>query len=321
MSNKSEIYKQGYEPWKGERTPPEPLERFFRHPSLLIGRMSLQNTTFLPKSCLLRLVAIIFIGFPLMGYFFIVIVSSIVRFQIENLKQSDMFGDFAKAMVDIASQADLNATEAEIQMNLILLPSLIFTVFAMVFYGSQLISREKQANALQVYFSKALTRNDYVLGKFVAVGTITAIFTLLPSAIIILLGLTLSTDFFAFVAEAWYIPIMTGVYWLLLSLVMGGISLAASSLFNRFYLAAVGFIGFSIFCGAASALLSILFGSPAMLEGMNWTDGLYDIGKAIYTGKDFGSSLFFWQVVDIGVITAGAFFLLYRNIRPVEVIK
>jgi len=321
MAGKSQIYKQGYEPWKGPRAPEEATDRLMRHPAMLIGRMSLKNTTFMPSGCLLRLASIIFIGFPIAAYYFVVIVSSIFRFQIESFEKSELFNDLAQFFTELATQADFGAREADVHMNFILWPSLLFSIFAMIFYGSQLISREKQANALQVYFAKALDRRDYVLGKFFVLGVINALFTLVPSALMILLGLTLSPDLLGFIREAWYVPIMTGAYWLTLTLVMGGIALACSSMFNRFYLAAVGFIGFSIFCSAASALLSILFGAPAMLEGMDWTRGVYSMGRAIFTGEVGSRSLFVWQVIDLAIIVAVSLWLLFRNIRPVEVIK
>ena len=319
MAGESQIYKQGYEPWEGARTPESGTDRLMRHPAMLIGRMSLKNTTFMPSGCFLRLVSIVFIGFPIAAYYFVVIVSSIFRFQIDSFAKSEMFDDLAQFFTQMATQ--FGETEADVHLNFILWPSLLFTIFAMIFYGSQLISREKQANALQVYFSKALDRRDYVLGKLFVLGVLTSLFTLVPSALIILLGLMLSPDLLAFIQEAWYVPIMTVTYWAVLTLVMGGISLAFSSMFNRFYLAAVGFIGFNFFCSAASVLLSIMFGSPAMLEGLNWTQGIHAIGKAIFSLETGSPLLLTWQIIDIAIIAAISYGLLFRNIRPVEVIK
>ncbi|MDJ0835785.1 MAG: ABC transporter permease subunit [Acidobacteriota bacterium] len=321
MTKKSEIYAQGYEPWEGERGPTDPIDKIFRHPAVLIGRGTLRNVSFMPSGCFLRLGFFILVILPIAGYFFMVAISSIARFQIENLKNSETFGDIARPLAELWAQTSSETTEAQIHLATILIPSLTFSVFAMIFYGSQLISREKQANALQVYFAKAITRADYVIGKFMVIGVLTGLFTLVPSALIILLGLVLSPDFVEFISQSWYVPILTGSYWLVLTASFGSITLFFSACFDKSYMAAVGFIGFGFFCMVSSIVLGALFGMPDILTGLNWGKGIYDIATAIFELQiDFGSRLF-WQLVDLGAITLLGIFLLFKKIQPVEVIK
>lgn len=326
---KSEIYAQGYEPWEGERKPSDPIEKLWRHPISLVARMSIRNITLVPKGCLGRLMFIVFVVMPMAGFFFFVIASSVARFQLENLKKSDFLGGAAAGFAEILENlvaavsefTESGVTESMWHMGTLLVPSLFFVFFVSVFYTSQMISKERQVNALQVYFSKAVSRLDYLLGKFVAVGVFFAVMTLLPSAIIIVLGLVLSTDFFAYIKQAWYVPFLTGAYWLALTTVAGGIGLFFSASLSKSYQAAVGFVGFLFFLSVASTLLGLMFGEPDILVGLDMIRSLFEIGRSIYELDMLSSSRLFWQTADMLILAGLMIFLTYRRINPVEVIK
>ncbi len=320
MTRKSEIYAQGYEPWQGERGYTDPVERVLHHPAILIGVTSLRNA-FTHSGCLGKTFFTLAFLFPMAIYFFLVVVGSIARFQLDALKGSETFGQIAEALSDALSAASIERTEAAIHMNNVLFPSLIFCLPAMIFYGAQLVSKDKAANALQVYFSKAISRFDYVLGKFLAVGAITSLFTLVPSALILMLGLVLSTNFWEFLQQSWYIPFLSGIYWVILTLILGSVTLFFSACFNKFYMASVGIIGFALFGWVASLLLGFIFGAPDMLTGLNWIRSIWDICHAVYKFEFDSGGLLFWQVVDMGLIITGCLAMLFKKIRPVEVIN
>jgi len=307
MTNKhSEIYSLGYEKWEGERGRALP-------PWVLIGRAGLKNLVG-SSGCLVRTIFIVF--FVL--YYALIIVGTAVRMQLENLSgRWEWLRGFAEAFNELAPEV----SETTQHMGAVLVPSLVFTTLAMVFYGAQLISKDKRANALQVYFSKAISRLDYVLGKFFAVGIITSLTTLIPSALILLFGLMFTTDHLSFIADSWYIPILTGAYWLLLTAVFGSIALFFSSCFNKGYMAGVAIIGFSFFCLVFASLAEVIFGASYFIDGLNWSISVYRLGYAIYdlNVENWGAT--FWRVIDLAIISGGATWLLFRNIRPVEVVK
>jgi hypothetical protein len=102
---------------------------------------------------------------------------------------------------------------------------------------------------------------------------------------------------------------------------MGSVSLAFSSFFKKSYMAGVGIVGFMFFCSVSSLILGELFGANPLIEGMNWGDGIHDLGKAIYK-LEFGQfSTQLWQLIEIVLISTAGIWLIYRNIRPVEVVK
>ncbi len=306
MTRQSEIYSLGYEKWEGERGRALP-------PWFLIGRAGLRNIVS-SSGCFARTIFIIFFVI----YYALVIVGTAARFQLEQLSER---WQWLRGFAEVYNQVSADVSESTQHMGNVLIPSLIFSILAMVFYGAQLISKDKRANALQVYFSKSVSRFDYVLGKFLSVGAMTATVTLVPSVMILIVGFMFTTDHLAFFAESWYIPVLTGSYWLLLTISFGSVTLFFSSCFNKGYMAGVGIIGFQLFCTVFSLLASAILGSSYMLDGINWVKGLFQLGMAIYSLEVENWAAMFWRFIDLAALSGVAGYLIFRNIRPVEVVK
>lgn len=303
-SNKSEIYAMGYEKWEGKRE--RALPAWF-----LIGQHGLQNLIS-SSGCVGRLLFIVFYVI----YYFWMLLASTAFFQWENLKTYTMFSGFS----DLVAQSGLKLTEVNLTENAVLVPSIVFSVFAMLFYGSQLISKDKRANAMQVYFSKAISRTDYILGKYFAVGAITGSVTLVPTAVILVMGMILTTDHLAFFSNSWYIPLLTGTYWLLLTTFFASLTLVFSSLFNKSYMAGIGVIGFLFFWFVFSFILVESLGAGNMIGGTNWIASIYELGTVIFGMEVTDWSKLIWQVIDLVLLVGISLFLIARKIRPVEVV-
>lgn len=306
MSHKnSEIYAQGYEKWVGERNRARPAW-------YLIGTSAVRNLV-MSSGCLARGFFIIFF----VVYYFLVIASTIIRVQWQTIAQWDFLSDLVSGF----DPNRLGVQEITYHKAYILYPSLIFCAMVMVFYGSQLICKDRQANALQVYFSKAVSRLDYVMGKAFAVGIMTSLTTLIPSAAIIILGLLLSQDRGEFLTQSWFIPLITGAFWLLLTTVLGSIVLFFSSVYNKSYLAAVSFIGFFVFGLIFTGILWLIFGHSYFLEGLNWGMSIIYFGDALFDREITNWAEFSWKLFDLLVIVSVMGALIFRKIRPVEVVK
>ena len=74
----------------------------------------------------------------------------------------------------------------------------MFFVFVIAIYaGAGLIANDLKANALQIYFSKPITRHDYLLGKLGVLIFFLALPTLVPGLLLFLMaGLFQSTSSF-----------------------------------------------------------------------------------------------------------------------------
>lgn len=305
ISKNSEIYGQGYEKWEGVRNHARPAW-------FLIGTSAIRNLL-MSSGCLARSLFIVFFVI----YYFWVNAQTIFRTQWETISQWEFLRDIGRSF----DPSSLGVEEIFYHKMNTLYPSLFFCTLVMVFYGSQLISKDRQANALQVYFSKAVSRLDYVLGKFFAVGIMTSLTTLVPSAMILIVGLVLSPDRAEFLAQSWFIPFVAVAYWLLLSSVLGSVILFFSSSFDKGYLAAVSFIGFLFFAMVTSGLLMLIFGHRFFLEGLNWGAGLVHMGTVIFDREVTNWAETGWKLFDLLIITGVCGSLVFRQIRPVEVVK
>jgi len=304
MAGASQIYSSQLEAWEGERKASTPV-------AWLIGVSGFRNLL-ASSGCLGKT---LFFVFLVLGYGFLV-AASILRHQGPLLVQLPAFQGFGEI------STYLNRYDEIFYQKLFLFrPANLFMTFVLLFYGSQLIAKDRGANALQVYFSKAVRPIDYLLGKYLTIGMFAALVTLLPSGLMLGLGLVLSTRFFAFLAEAWYVPLLVFSYWLCLSFILGTFVLFFSSLVNRAYQAAASFLGFLLLSGALSKLLSSLFGPRDWILGLSWADSLVDLGTVLFDLKIATPSLFFWQMIDLLIVLGIFVLLLLRRIRPVEVVK
>ncbi len=302
-NNQSQIYNMGYEKWEGERKRSMPA-------MFLIAQSSLRNLV-TSSGCFGRF---LFNTFYILYFSFLIMVT-LVHFQAERLKDYALFAFFADA------SEQLGLTEAQYHANWIIYNALFYTCFACLFYGSQLISKDKRANAMQVYFSKAITRTDYFLGKFLAIGMLTASVTLVPSALILVMGLFLNTNFAEFIQDSWYIPLLTGSYWLILTLVLGSLTLMFSSFFDKSYMAGISMIGFLVFFMVFSVITAQVLGAGDMMEGTNWFGSLLNVGSTIYSLDVNDWPKLIWQLIDMTLLVVVATYLILRNIRPVEVVS
>ncbi|MCB1050857.1 MAG: ABC-2 transporter permease [Acidobacteria bacterium] len=304
MQQKSEIFEGGLESWDGDRKSSTP-------PAVLIGYYGFRNII-ASSGCIGRS-----LFFTTLSIFYAVLLfMTVVRHQAEAIARIDFLAflaDWGKTLREY--------DEAFYQKGSLTYPAFIILFFMMIFWGSQLISKDRAANAMQIYFSKALTPVDYLLGKYMTVGILIGSVTLIPSIFMFVLGVALSPELGHFLATSWYVPIIGGVYWLFLTLSIGTMVLFFSSLFNRSYMAAVAFAGFFGFSLAVSAALTKIIGARDMVLGLNWWSTLHDIGVTIFDLEITPGTPFFWQLIDLSVVCGVFLWFIWQRIKPVEVVR
>ncbi len=62
--------------------------------------------------------------------------------------------------------------------------SMIWVVIFTIMVGSDLIAADRRGRALQLYFSKPITRNDYILGKIGVIATFILVAAWLPTLLV-----------------------------------------------------------------------------------------------------------------------------------------
>lgn len=119
--------------------------------------------------------------------------------------------------------------------------------------GPTLISQDLRARALQVYYSRPITRTDYLVGKLLVVATFVALVTVVPGALLWLVGVVISRDPAAALAS-WRVPAGIVLSGALIAAVSGVLVLLSSSFSRR-----------SSYVGIAWALLVIMSDAAYLL--------------------------------------------------------
>lgn len=301
----SEIYAQGYQKWDGSREQKIP-------PWWLIAETTIRNL-FSSGGCFTRFFFIIGFAF----YFFFTSMSNIVRHQFENIKNAGWLAEFA----ELFKVVDLDTTEMHMAELFIARPAVIITMMLIIIYGGNLIAKDKAANALQIYFSKAVSRLDYVIGKGLAFAIMTAMATLVPGALLFLTSAIFTTDHLTFFKQGWFVPFLVIAYWLLITTALGSLTLFFSAMFEKGYLAVVGAIGFMIFLEVASAILGFIFSTNPITEALDIVGNVVDLGLALFALEADQPFYLAWKVIITVLFSAGFVTMLFRKINPVEVIK
>ncbi len=194
-----------------------------------------------------------------------------------------------------------------------------FVILFVLLSGTELISRDRRYNALQIYFSRPLTPNDYILGKLGIVSAFVFLVSWLPVLLLWIFAVAVSTRE-GYFASVWPVPLALTVYCLVWAVTAGILILLLSASARRSAIIAVSWVllyGLLAIRGVTS-LLSTLTHQP-------WW-GLFDldrnvkqVGAAVFGVKGPLSTAEGWSWLIVAAVVVGGYFLLRRKIRPVEV--
>jgi ABC-type transport system involved in multi-copper enzyme maturation permease subunit len=192
-----------------------------------------------------------------------------------------------------------------------------FILLICVFGGSGLISNDLKSNALQLYFSKPLTRLDYAVGKIATIFIMLECITLVPGILLFLEHSVLSQDT-TFIREQYWIIGSIFLYSLILSVPITFLTLALSSITknNRF---------------AAIILITIVFGTT-VLNGMLWVifrarwthfisywNNIEMLGRELF-GISKSPTDWQWATPIILILTLVCVWIMYRKIKGIEIV-
>jgi hypothetical protein len=115
------------------------------------------------------------------------------------------------------------------------------------YVGPDLIAHDLRTRALQVYYSRPMTRLDYLFGKLMVLAVFIGIVTLVPALLLYVVGVVLEKSI-TVVGATWSTPLgIVGAY-LVLALVTGSVVLTCSSFTRR--------TGYAAMTWGAAAVLS-----------------------------------------------------------------
>lgn len=129
-------------------------------------------------------------------------VARILRMVGRNYPQADMIADQIKGN---ASQARITLWPM-VLLTFFRLPQGVITVMLVALIAPPLIARDLRSRAYLLYFSRPITRLEYVIGKMAVVAAYLLMVTLVPGVALYILGVALSPEFAVFY-DTWDLPL------------------------------------------------------------------------------------------------------------------
>lgn len=182
--------------------------------------------------------------------------------------------------------------------------------------GPPLISVDMVNNALPLYLCRPFSRFDYIIGKMMVLFLLLSAITWMPGLFLFLFSCSLSKE--PIFWQNMRIPIALFLYSWLVILLLSASVLAISAYVKKKHVARWGFLG-------------ILFATFPLSEAVNGIfhtsyGSLLRVTRLVYfvSGRLFDVSVPALPAVPVYAVLAGLFlfclFLLYRRIRPVEIV-
>jgi ABC-2 type transport system permease protein len=186
--------------------------------------------------------------------------------------------------------------------------------------GASLISRDVRHRALLMYFSRSITRVDYLIGKFLALVSFLMIVTLLPGLLLFLGQLGMGQERLSTGERLQDLGSIV-LHSLVLTVPMSAVVLAFSSFTKRTYLAAILWVIFFFLSSTLAPTLTFALKSdwPKMLSWPNLTAHLGDLCYAQRTTSTPVLDCGAWPpLLILGGLTLLSLALVWRRLRSTE---
>jgi ABC-type transport system involved in multi-copper enzyme maturation permease subunit len=132
---------------------------------------------------------------------------------------------------------------------------MFFLMLLAVVAGPGLISRDLRFNALPLYFARPLTRFDYFLGKLGVIGALVASVAVVPAVFAYVVGLIFFFEL-TVVKDTYPVLLASVAFGLVLTLSIGTLMLALSSLSRRSLYVGIAWAGLWIISGSVGGILT-----------------------------------------------------------------
>ena len=192
----------------------------------------------------------------------------------------------------------------------------LFVFFITIYAGAGLIASDRQANALQLYLSKPITRHDYIAGKVATLAVFLIAVTWVPAMMLLALQVLFSGSLEFVSSHPRLVPAITITS--LLQVALASMTmLALSSLSRSRRFAAMLYALVTIFAGAVERVLQTATGAAAwvLLSPQNTlvviTDALFGIEPEIPVTI---------AVIAIVALMGVCIAVLERRVRAVDVV-
>jgi ABC-type transport system involved in multi-copper enzyme maturation permease subunit len=229
--------------------------------------------------------------------------------------------------------AAMAANLIEVSQNIIDYVTVVrfFALLVMAWYGAGLVSEDRRLGAHLLYFSRPITRMDYLLGKFFACAAFGALAVIVPTLVICSIAAFASPNW-SFVTKQGHVIVEALEFTTLWVVVVSMLVLSISSLVERKTLALVAFFAWIMLTEAVGRVLAELSGDERFfllgtLENFEQV-GSWIFGRVLETSDRRGGYQHRvpfgfppqWSLAALAVLFVLSFGLLVRRLRRLEVV-
>ncbi|HYK91089.1 MAG TPA: ABC transporter permease subunit [Acidobacteriota bacterium] len=196
----------------------------------------------------------------------------------------------------------------------------MFFVFIIATYaGAGLVANDLKANALQIYLSKPITRQDYLMGKLGVLVFFLTLPTLVPAVLLYLLAILFQTNLSYFRDNPWVLASIVG-YSLAIIFTYSLIMLALSSLTRSSRFAGISFAAVFLFSQILYGILSGIL-RTSKVAWVSLGNNLTQVGDFLFRGTaHFGSPTWLSAVILLALM-AGSAWVVHNRVKAVEVVS
>lgn len=187
-----------------------------------------------------------------------------------------------------------------------------------IFSGAGLIADDLKSNALSLYLSKPISWYDYLIGKFIVIGTLLTCVTLIPGLLLFLENVLLSD--FTFFKENYWVFFSIILYSVIITVITSLLMLLFSSLTTNSRYATIGFCAVWFGLPVIGEILKEVFSSSTVVIVSVWAN--YDrLGTALFGVSTNYDIPWVWTILVLSVLSAGCILVLRQRIRAVQIVK
>ena len=194
-----------------------------------------------------------------------------------------------------------------------------FTILLSIFGASGLVANDLRTGAILVYLSRPLTQRDYIAGKLLVPLALNLAVTLVPGLVLYLAGVALAPEQYL-KWDLWWIAPAVVAHAVAVSLVVGLVVLAISSLSRSARVAGLGFVGLVFGLEMIRLVLQNGFNrKEAVLLSLQ--ADLQALGVALFGVVDRQLDIFWgWPLLVLGLVSLGCLAILRSRVRAVEIV-
>ena len=195
-----------------------------------------------------------------------------------------------------------------------------FFIFLITIYaGAGSISNDLKVNALQIYFSKPITRADYIMGKLGVLVVLLALPTVVPGILLFVFAVLFESSF-AFLSQYYWVPASILAYSATLILTYALSMLALSSLTRSSRFAGISFAAVFFFSQILYGILSGIL-RTTRLAWVSLGNNLTQIGDAVFRNRPKYDSPVWLSVLILAILLVVSAWIVHRRVEAVEVVS